>query len=70
MTTTTRPRLTPHQTEVYKRIERQAERNGFARSENIASRGACEHLIAKGYIVAEEVVGPRGGITYKYSVVR
>lgn len=69
-TTTTRKRLTPHQREVFTRIERQTRSpRGYARSEVIGSRGACQHLEAKGYITVEEVSGPRGGTTYLYRAV-
>jgi hypothetical protein len=65
-----RKRLTPHQREVFERIERQTRSpRGFARSEMIGSRGACQHLQEKGYITVTEVIGPRGGTTYTYQAV-
>lgn len=67
MATVQRPRLTPHQAEVFARIERQTRApRGYARSEVIGSRGACRRLESKGYITTEEVTGPRGGTTYIY----
>lgn len=56
-----RPRLTPHQREVYGRIVRQSRHNGHALAENIGSTGAVEHLVEKGYVVKHlAYTGPRG----------
>jgi hypothetical protein len=61
-TTATRPRLTPHQREVYARIVRQSRYNGHALAENVGSRGAVEHLVEKGYVrKVLAYTGPRGG---------
>jgi hypothetical protein len=60
----TKPRgkLTPHQREVYGRIER-LSRGGtrWVAGENIGSLGACNHLYAKGWITVDIQYGPRGG---------
>jgi hypothetical protein len=56
MTTTARPRLTPHQTEVLGRLTRYVERVGHAiRESNIGSPGALRHLERKGYIKVDHV---------------
>jgi hypothetical protein len=68
-TTVVRKPLTPHQAEVLGRIKRQSKSKGYARSQNIGSRGACQHLEEKGYISVSEVPGPRGGVTYRYAPV-
>jgi hypothetical protein len=47
---TKRARLTPHQREVYDRIVRFAARTGYINAKFIGSRGAVEHLTAKGYV--------------------
>jgi hypothetical protein len=60
-------RITAHQRAVYDRIVRLSrETRRWVASDFIGSRGACEHLVAKGYLARREVVGPRGGITYEY----
>jgi hypothetical protein len=68
-TTTALPRLTPHQREVFERVARTIGRGAPATSDRIGSKGALAHLVHKGYL-AEQVafVGPRGGITYRYSL--
>lgn len=65
----TRPRLTPHQNEVYLRLIRHATRAGSAtrhvRESEIGSFGALRKLEAKGYaVIAYTEIGPRGGVTY------
>ena len=56
-------RLTAHQAEVLRKIGRLAARRaGIVDASHIGSRGACKHLIAKGYIAVAVVArGPRGG---------
>lgn len=71
MTTTRtqrRTRLTPHQTEVHARLTRIYQRIGQpVRADEIGSRGAIAHLMAKGYVEeVGELVGPRGGLTPLY----
>lgn len=67
-----RPRLTRHQRETLRRIEGLARSHGgWAPGGYVGTRGACAHLADKGYIVAEQVLGPRGGIAgYRYRPVR
>jgi hypothetical protein len=61
-----RRRLTSHQRTIYDMIERHSRTNTGAVSQNIGNRGACQHLVRKGWITEEEIHGPRGGITYRY----
>lgn len=57
----TRPALTPHQREVFKRIERLTRRHPTYES-NVGSRGAVDKLIDKGYVIVAKIeYGPRGG---------
>lgn len=61
-----RPRLTPHQREVYERIIHRysfpwCKANGVPAAQ-IGSRGAIDHLIHKGYVEVQRTeYGPRGG---------
>lgn len=66
MSTRPRPRLTPHQAEVYGRIHRRAGRGLVTTDEQIGSAGAVQHLVEKGYITRTlHRTGPRGGETYR-----
>lgn len=56
--TAAKPRLTRHQADILDRIRRlSANRpNGLVSTKDVGSRGACQHLIEKGY-VEEHLVG-------------
>lgn len=56
----TRKRLTTHQAEVYKCIERRAK-HGPVHIRDIGSKGAVLHLAEKGYVTIENRPGPMGG---------
>lgn len=64
-----RPKLTPHQREVFDRIAR-FTRDGdhFVHEQNIGCHGACWRLVRKGYVEAARVSGPRGGEHWYYRV--
>lgn len=67
-----RPRLTRHQRETLASIAGLGARrpDGWVPSGYIGSRQACRHLEEKGYILVEDVIGPRGGIAgYRYRVI-
>jgi hypothetical protein len=65
--TSTKKRLTPHQKEVYGRLQRlSGNGNRWVPSTLIRCVGACEHLVDKGYALREERSGPRGGTHYFY----
>lgn len=65
-----RPRLTPHQAEVFERIERYSK-NRPTSERNIGSRTAVQHLIRKGYVtVAQTTYGPRGGATQYLTTIQ
>jgi len=65
-------RLTPHQREVWKRLCKYASNDnarggdGWVSAKDIGSRGALDHLVAKGYAERKEDIGPRGGSHYFY----
>lgn len=62
MTTTIKPRLTPHQREVLDRYTRRYLRTGRPVSvAHLGSRGAVAHLVEKGRLTVEDRPGPRGG---------
>ncbi len=63
-----RGKLTPHQREVYERIERISRRisDRWVAARSIGSAGACAHLVAKGWIERMVEYGPRGGELYRY----
>lgn len=57
-----RPRLTPHQREVFTRYQSAIIRTGGpVLVERLGSRGAVAHLEHKGYLTTENRPGPRGG---------
>lgn len=68
-----KPRMTPHQTEVFTRISHRftspwCRVHGVPEA-YIGSPGAVEHLIRKGYIKVSRVeYGPRGGVK-RYLIV-
>jgi hypothetical protein len=65
-----RPRLTTHQREVLGRLTRYAgPRRRWVTLDNIGSRTACEHLVAKGYAERQVDHGPRGGELLSYRPV-
>lgn len=75
------PRLTPHQAEVFGRLERRAAAVRDAETDavvayrwvpeaQIGSHGALWHLVRKGLVEAREVRGPRGGRSFKYRPTR
>ena len=66
---TARPRLTPHQREVYARIVRlAAHRAGSVAAGDIGSAGAVAHLVEKGYVTKTHVAtGPRGREFFRLS---
>ena len=71
-----RPRLTPHQREVYDRLSRRAafptaiHNDSYVHESSIGSKGALWHLVDKNYAVAREIIGPRGGTRYAFRPVR
>lgn len=68
MTRPVRKQLTPHQREVFERIRRRSEAGLVSRSQLIGCRGACQHLVEKGWITETEVRGPLGGTTWVYEL--
>ena len=62
-----RPRLTPHQREVFSSIERACRRlhSDTAEGETIGCWSAVVHLEEKGYVTREHYRGPRGGEYYR-----
>ena len=59
---TARPRLTPHQRDTLRRLQRRMAvlRRPFPLAD-FGSRGAVLHLEAKGYVTLERRTGPRSG---------
>ena len=59
---TARPRLTPHQRDTLRRLQRRMAvyRRPFPAAE-VGSRAAVLHLEAKGYVTLSRRPGPRGG---------
>jgi hypothetical protein len=58
-----RPRLTPHQREVFGRLRRWSDRvgGGWVALDVIGSRAALDHLVDKGHAERTVIYGPRGG---------
>ena len=56
-----RPKLTPHQREVYDRMMRIGNREGWVQFKWLGSRGACNKLVAKGYAEHRFTYGKGGG---------
>ncbi len=63
---TPRPKLTPHQGEVLRRLIRLSKDERWIHERYIGCHGALWRLIHKGYAEAREVIGPRGGVSYEY----
>jgi hypothetical protein len=62
-------KLTPHQSEVFDRLARQATSpRGFALEENLGSHSGCFHLVRKGVVSSFEQYGPRGGTKYRFQL--
>ena len=62
-----RPKLTPHQKTILAMLTRMSD-NGrrWVPLSNIGNKGACGHLVAKGYAERLEETGPRGGRLFSY----
>jgi hypothetical protein len=60
-----RPRLTPHQRDVLRDLERVSERldvrGSWVGLDVIGSRAGLDHLVDKGYAERRMTYGPRGG---------
>ena len=64
-----RGKLTKHQREIYNdivRMSRRRDRWVWVDAAHVGSRGACNKLIAKGWIESQVETGPRGGEYYSY----
>lgn len=61
-------KLTSHQADVLHRVGVRAKHRfeGWVDEHEVGSHSGCWHLVAKGYLEADEVIGPRGGRSYRY----